>query len=179
MGRLLEEFFAVLRDHKLRCPADIVYLIKALTTIEGVAKELAPSFDLVGHVRPYVERLVRKRFSLGALRRRLRASLMAYTDLVEDIPAEVSGMLRLIKQNRLSLNLEHRGLESLTREIERASMNISWSLVLAALIVGAALLVLADSLDRDSGVLAWLAGTLFVGAIVLAVGRLVWTRLRR
>ncbi|MEO1583155.1 MAG: AarF/UbiB family protein [Planctomycetota bacterium] len=176
MGTLLDEFFNVLRRHNLQCPADIVYLIKAISTIEGVAEELAPEFDLVGHVTPYVERLIKQRYSIGAIKERFQGAAVAYADLVEEIPGEVRDLLTRVKRNQVSLNLEHRGLERLTSELERASMNISWSLVLAAFIVGAALLVLADSLDRSTGILAWLAGTLFVGALVLAVGRLVWAR---
>lgn len=177
MGTLLDEFFNVLRNHKLQCPADIVYLIKAITTIEGVAEELAPEFDLVSYVTPYVEKLVKQRYSLGAIKERFQGAAIAYADLVEELPGEVTDLLTRVKRNQVSLNLEHRGLDHLTREIERASMNISWSLVLAAFIVGAALLVLADSLDRSTGILAWLAGTLFIAALVLAVGRLVWAKL--
>jgi ubiquinone biosynthesis protein len=167
----------VLRTHQLKCPADIVYLIKAISTIEGVAEELAPEFDLVAHVQPYVKRLVKQRYGLGAIKERFQNAAVAYADLVEELPHEIGDLLTRVKRNQVSLNLEHRGLEKLTDEIERASMNISWSLVLAAFIVGAALLVLADSLDRSTGILAWLAGVLFVGALVLAVGRLVWARL--
>jgi ubiquinone biosynthesis protein len=176
MGTLLDEFFNVLRQHRLQCPADIVYLIKAITTIEGVAEELAPEFDLVSYVKPYVERLVKQRYSLEAIKDRFQSAAIAYADLVEEIPGEARDLLTRMKRNQFSLNLEHRGLGRLTDEIERASMNISWSLLLASFIVGAALLVLADSLDRSTGILAWLAGTLFVGALVLAVGRLVWAR---
>lgn len=177
MGALLDEFFNVLRTHKLQAPADIVYLIKAIATIEGVAEELAPDFDLVTYVTPYVERLVKQRYSAGAIKERFQGAAIAYADLVEEIPGEVRDLLTRVKRNQIALNLEHKGLERLTNEIERASMNISWSLLLASFIVGAALLVLADSLDRSTGILAWLAGTLFVGALVLAVGRLVWSRL--
>ncbi|MEL6499510.1 MAG: AarF/UbiB family protein [Planctomycetota bacterium] len=177
MGTLLDEFFNVLRSHKLQCPADIVYLIKAITTIEGVAEELAPEFDLVSFVTPYVEKLIKQRYSVGAIKERFQGAAVRYADLVEELPGEVSDLLTRVKRNQVALNLEHKGLERLTNEIETASMNISWSLVLAAFIVGAALLVLADSLDRSTGILAWLAGALFIGALVLAVGRLVWSRL--
>jgi len=177
MGKLLDEFFGVLRKHKLRCPADIVYLIKAITTIEGVAEEIAPDFDLVSYVHPYVERLVKQRYSVSAVKERLQMALIRYTDLAEGLPNEIQDIATRLKRNELSLNLEHKGLERLTDEIERASMNISWSLVLASFIVGAALLVLADSLDRTTGPLAWVAGTLFGVALVLAVGRLLWTRI--
>ncbi|MEM9065129.1 MAG: AarF/UbiB family protein [Planctomycetota bacterium] len=176
MGSLLDEFFGLLRTHKLQVPADIVYLIKAITTIEGVAEELAPDFDLVAHVSPYVERLVKQRYSLGGMRERLEAAAIRYADLFEDLPNELGDIATRLKRNELALNLQHRGLDRLTSEIERASMNISWSLVLASFVVGAALLVLADSMDQTTGILAWLAGGLFVIALGLAAGRLLWAR---
>ena len=106
MGKLLDAFFAVLRDHHLRCPADIVYLIKALTTIEGVAQSVAPDFDLVGHVRPHVTRLVKRRLGPRALKRRVIRNASAYADLVDDLPDQVDDILRMVRHNRTTLNLK-------------------------------------------------------------------------
>lgn len=173
IGALLDEFFGLLRKHNLRCPADIVYLIKALTTIEGVAQEVAPDFDLVSYVKPYVERLVRQRYSFRAMRRRLTSAVMAYGDLIEDLPGLVGDIIRNVRRNNISMNLEHRGLDRLTREMERASMNISWALVLASFVVGASLLVLADSADGEPSSLSTLALWGFVVAVILGVFRLI------
>ena len=49
MAGLLNEFFALMRRYRIRCPADLVFLIKALSTIQGVAREIDPQFDLVAH----------------------------------------------------------------------------------------------------------------------------------
>ncbi|MGY8687840.1 MAG: ABC1 kinase family protein, partial [Verrucomicrobiales bacterium] len=54
---LLNHFFDVLRKYRIHCPGDLVYLIKALMTMEGVVEEIEPNFDLVGAARPLLKRL--------------------------------------------------------------------------------------------------------------------------
>ncbi|MEM6459835.1 MAG: AarF/UbiB family protein [Planctomycetota bacterium] len=173
MGKLLDEFFGVMRQHRMRCPADIVYLIKALTTIEGVANELAPDFDLVGHVRPYVSRLVRRRFSWFALKRRVRNNAVAYADLLDHLPHRIDDLLRMVRQNRTTLNLEIEQLDRITDELEEASKSLSWAVVIAAIIVGAAILVLADSLDGGRSHLSTAAVLGFCVASAIGLYRLL------
>ncbi|MEM8736996.1 MAG: AarF/UbiB family protein [Planctomycetota bacterium] len=173
MGQLLNEFFEVMRDHRMRCPADIVYLIKALTTIEGVAQQIAPDFDLVGHVRPYVTRLVKRRFGFRALKRRFRNNAVAYADLLDHLPHRIDDLLRMVRQNRTTLNLRHHNLEPLVKEVEEASKNIAWAVVLAAVILGAAILVLADNLDGDPSHLTTAAIIGFAAATFTGLFRLL------
>ena len=177
MGQLLDEFFEVMRKHQLRCPADIVYLIKALTTIAGVAQELAPEFDLVGHVRPYVTRLVKQRFGFRALKRRFRNNAVAYADLLDHLPHRIDDLLRMVRQNRTTVRLEHQNLDKLTRELEQASRNIAWALVIAAIILGASILVLADQRGGAS-YLSLIAALGFVVATSVGLFRLLRIRSR-
>ncbi|MEM1447443.1 MAG: AarF/UbiB family protein, partial [Planctomycetota bacterium] len=177
MGQLLDEFFEVMRKHQLRCPADIVYLIKALTTIEGVAQELAPEFDLVGQVRPYVTRLVKQRFGFRALKRRFRNNAVAYADLLDHLPHRIDDLLRMVRQNRTTVRLEHQNLDKLTRELEQASRNIAWALVIAAIILGASILVLADQRGGAS-YLSLIAALGFVVATSVGLFRLLRVRSR-
>jgi len=176
MGAMLGEFFTILRTHQMRAPADIVYLVKSLATIEGAASDIAPWFDLIGHVRPYVERLVKKRYGIGALKERFEGAVTEYADLIEDLPHHAGSVLRQVRHNDLSLNLQHKGLEKMTTEIERASLNVAWAVVVAAIIVGSSVLLLADAIDRDTSLLTWVALTAFVGGLGLGLGRLVWSK---
>jgi ubiquinone biosynthesis protein len=144
LGHVLQNFFGVLRKHSVRCPADIILLIKALTTIESVGRDLDPSFDMVGFVKPYLENLVSKRYSLPAIQNRVQRSLVQYLELVEDLPGELRPIFSQLRRNKLAVNLEHRGLDRLTRTIEHASRNISFALIIAAIFVGSAILVLAS-----------------------------------
>ena len=173
MGKLLDAFFAVLRDHHLRCPADIVYLIKALTTIEGVAQSIAPDFDLVGHVKPHVTRLVKRRLGPRALKRRVIRNASAYADLVEGLPDQADDILRMVRHNRTTLNLKLPHLDTLTRGVDHASKNIAWAVILGAIMLGAAVLVLADQLDRSGSHLTTVAVLGFVAASIAGLVRLL------
>jgi len=175
LGPLLRDFFARLRAHRVKCPADLVLLIKALTTIESVGAELDPEFQMVEFARPYIERLVKRRYGFSALRKRLSASMLGYAELAEDLPAEVRFLLTQIKRNRLAVNLEHRGLGRLVNTIEHASRNVSFALVISAMLVGSAILVLAAR-DPGTGGLWFLGIAGFLAAAVLAVLMIVSNR---
>ena len=170
MGALLGEFFEKIRRHRLRCPADMVFLIKAITTIEGVGEDLCPEFDIVEHVRPSVERLVRRRYGIRALRKRLQGSFIGYAEFAEGLPRDVGQLLAAIRRHKLTMNLEHRGLDRLTRSLEHASRNISQALIITALIVASSVLVLADSAAEPTpGYLTIAAVAGFASAVVLTL----------
>lgn len=177
MGSLLQEFFDKIREHHLRCPADIVFLIKAITTIEGIGEELCPEYDIVEHVRPSVEQLVRRRYGIRALRTRLRDSFVNYAELAESVPKEIRYLATTIRKQRLTMNLEHRGLDRLTQTLEHASRNIARALLIASLIGASAVLILADRVSPSGHALLTIAAIVgFVGAGILFVGMLTLGR---
>lgn len=175
LGRLLQEFFDNLRAHQIRCPADLILLIKALTTIESVAHRLDPSFELVPFARPYIERLVQRRYSISAVKTRLRRSLLGYTELIEDLPGEIRPLLSQLRRNKLAFNLEHRGLSRLTHAVEHASRNISFALIIAAMLVGSSILVNASRNAGLSGFAAMGAAG-FIAAAVLVILMIISNR---
>jgi ubiquinone biosynthesis protein len=168
LGSLLMEFFHKLREHNLRCPGDMVLLIKALTTIEGVAEKIDPGFDLMSVAQPYVERLVRQRYGYRAIRRRLENMAISYTQLAERLPMDVKQVIDSINRERLTINLEHHRLDRLTETIEHASRNIAWAVVIAALFVGSSILVLANRGNAVWGLnLLGIVGFIAAGALVV------------
>jgi ubiquinone biosynthesis protein len=170
VGELLQKFFELIRRHRMRCAADLVYLIKAIATIEGVALTLAPDFDLIAHVRPRIERLVRQRYGIRALRRRVERSLLGYAEVVETLPFHVREVLDRLQKRNLTLNVEHRGLDDLSRQIASASVNISYALLVSALIVGSSVLMLADT---GSGPRTWITGLSVLG-FLSSIGIALW-----
>ncbi len=144
LGRLLKEFFDRLRAHKIRCPADMVMLIKALTTIQGVAAKLDPKFDMVGFARPSIEKLVKKKYSVGSIKKRLGNALRNFAEVAEAAPGGVRNAFKTLRKSGVAINLEHRGLAQLTSVIEHASRNIAFALIISALFVGSSICLLAD-----------------------------------
>jgi len=173
IGPLLNGFFDLLRSYRVHCPSDLVYLIKALSTIEAVVARIAPDFDLVSHVRPYVERLVKQRYGFAAVRRRFEEAAASYVELVEELPSDLRDVMAAVRQKRLTLGVEHRGLDRLVRAVEQASMNVSYALLVAALVLGSSILLLANTLsEAQSGWLRIFAIVGIVGAMGIALFRL-------
>jgi ubiquinone biosynthesis protein len=166
LGPILRDFFDRLRAHRIRCPADMVFLIKALTTIEAVGVALDPDFQMTEFARPYVEKLVMRKYGVAALRGRIATGLASYTELVEDLPVEIRSLLTQLRRNRFAVNLEHRGLTRLVNTIEHASRNISLALVISAMLIGSSILVLAAK-AHGTGLLWFMGVAGFIGGLVL------------
>ncbi len=140
-GRLISGLFDLLAEHRLRIPADLVMMLKAAATVERLAASLDPNLDMVAAARPYVRRI---QFDRIRPRRLIRETLDAARDLIQfarDIPGGLRDVLRLAKRGGLKLGFEHRGLDRLIDSNERIANRVSFSIVVAALIVGSSLIV--------------------------------------
>jgi len=179
IGHMLQEFFSKIRRHRLRCPADLVFLIKAITTIEAVGEQIAPEFDIVRHVRPHIERLLNQRYGIAALRRRMRDGMLNYAELAETLPRQIQTVVYAIRRNRVTVNLEHRGLNEVTHVIEHGSRNIASALILAAMLVGSSILILADSTTGSRSILTWVGAVGFIISIGVSTAMLLVAWLRR
>jgi ubiquinone biosynthesis protein len=133
---------------------------------------------MVGFVRPYLEDLVKKRYSLPALKNRFERTILQYLELVEDLPNEIRPIFTQLRKNKLAVNLEHRGLDRLTRTIEHASRNISFALIIAAIFVGSSILVNAAR-NAGLGVFTTVGIAGFAAAAVLVVVMVISNRKRR
>jgi ubiquinone biosynthesis protein len=178
MGDLWQDFFNKVRAHSMRCPADLVLLIKALTTIEFVAKDLDPSFDVIAFSEPYVLDLVKRRHSISEIQHRAGEAFIEYATLAENFPRDLGVFLKQLRKNKVAITIEHAGLFKLTETVEHASKNISFALVASALLVSSAILVLADRGQAGNGPSA-IGMTGFIGACLLIVFRVFGNRRQR
>ncbi len=163
---LLSDFFSMLQRYKIRCPGDLLLLVKALTTIEGVAAEIDPTFDVLSHVEPEIEEVVTNRYGIGAIRKRLQKSLTDYLLLLEDIPGDIQRFLDHARHNRFTLNLELMRIEHLGEKIDQASRLMGLAMIISALIVGSSILLLADRISSQQGFIGHLG---MIGLIFAAI----------
>lgn len=164
IGSLLSEFFTMLQNYAIQCPGDLMLLTKALTTIEAVAEQFDPSFDVIAHVEPRIQEVVSSRYGMSALRNRMQKTLVSYLELLEDLPADLQRFLGYFRHSRFTLNLELKRLEHLADKIDLSSRIMGMAMIIAALIVGSSILILADKMGDESGFL----GTLGIIGLIVA-----------
>ena len=141
VGHLLSDFVAILSNHGIRCPGSLMLLIRCLVTLEGVGRTLDPEFNLAAHVQPFVERLVRARYSPTRLVERMWTESQHLLGYAHDIPGHINRTLRKLSEDDLRIQLEHRNLDHFILELERSSNRLVVGLVVASLIVASALII--------------------------------------
>ena len=165
IGKLLQDFFEKLRKYKIHCPSDIVFLIKAITTTEGIVTNMAPGFDVIKHARPYIVRLVKRRYSPNRIRKRITRTTLAYAEMFESLPTNTDRFFRLLNRNQFQLRLTHEGLLTFDRTVAAASKRLAVALVSTALIIAGAILIHAE-IARPLG------NTLIIGGCLAIVSGL-------
>lgn len=144
IGKLLHHLLDLASRHRIRIPPNIFLMMKSLTTVEGVARMLDPEFDIFGKAAPFIRSLLLERYSpqrLSADVFQLTADLMKFT---RQFPQDLLDVARLARRQQLSLRIENRGLERTLSTHDQISNRLSFSIIIAALIIGSALIVISE-----------------------------------
>lgn len=144
VGKLLTEFVEILMLYRIKFPSDLMLLAKALVTMEGIGRQLDPDFDMISHLRPFMEKLLRERVTPGSLSREMLRTTKAYGSLLKNLPRDLKEFINRVNRNKFKIDLEHRGLEKLITDLDKSSNRISFSLLIAALIVGSSIIMQTD-----------------------------------
>jgi ubiquinone biosynthesis protein len=164
--KLLSDFFTMLQRYHIICPSDLILLTKALTTIEGVAEQFDPGFNVLAHVEPQIREVVSKRYGFSAIRHRMQSSMNDFLELLENLPSDTRRIIDQVRHNRLTLNLEMKRIEHLADKVDSSSRLMGISMIISALIVGSSILILADSLSKKQGFLGVLG---LIGLLTAAI----------
>lgn len=172
IGGLLNDFLAILSTHGLRCPGELMLLIRACITLEGVGRCLDPRFNMAEVLSPFVERLIKDRFRPKRLYDRTVADLRIVAQSLHNLPIHLEKTLHKASHDDLKLQLEHRGLDRLITEFDRSSNRLVVGMVISALVVATALVLRSASIQS-----IWFATPLFILSGLLGIW-LIWGILR-
>ena len=163
IAAVLDKFYQILRDYKVRCPADMVMLIKAMGTIEGVARDLDPDYEIIEAAKPFIFKLVNDRYAPKALSKRVLNTLFSYAELIDSLPKQVNGILRKLRLGEAKVNFHIEGIEKFRMSVEHTATTVAYALLISALLVASSVLIHATHGQQDSVI-----GTLGLGGFLLA-----------
>jgi len=141
VGRMLLEFVEIITLYSIRIQPDLLLLAKSLVIIEGMGRSLNPAFDMVTHVRPFLEKILRRKLSPRTVSRQMRTMVSSYLNLARNLPRDLKEIVNRLNRNKFKIDLEHRGLDKFTADFDRSINRLSSSLILAALIVGSSIMM--------------------------------------
>ena len=169
LGRKLADvaFAHLIRDlsgaglkYGIEMPAELLMVGKALMTVEGIARQLYPTLDVVEEIRPYFADIVGYRYSPERLTSDLLNIATRFANAASEFPGRADDILEDLRQGRLSIDVRQ---PTLIETSERLGRRIANGMIAAALTIGGCIVLAANRPVEGSVILGfaflWIVGS--------------------
>lgn len=164
LAKLLQHLLELATKHRMRMPPDIFLMLKALAQVEGVAIMLNPEFDMIQKATPFIKQIKMARLAPGRLADDVLKLVEQSYEFLTDFPKDLLELSRSLRQKKLSFNLILKDLDKMLATHDQISNRISFAIIIAALIIGSALIVISNMPPLFYGIsVIGLAGFLTAG----------------
>jgi ubiquinone biosynthesis protein len=126
--------------YKLKIPADLLLINKAMLILENLGGELDPNFNFIAAAEPYASKLLRDRIRPGRLYEKTRKNVMEVSDFLILFPKQMKQIVRKVLKDDIHLKMSHEGLEKFIRDMDRSSNRIAFSLIISAILLSSAIM---------------------------------------
>jgi ubiquinone biosynthesis protein len=140
--------------------------------LEGVGQVLDPGFDMIAYAEPFIQRAMRERFKPQRIAGDLMDVASRLIHFFQQFPKDLLDITNLIRQQRFRLQVEHQGLDTILATHDQISNRISFSIIIAALIIGSALIVISEIPPLVFGI-SLIGIILFFAAAIMGIWLLV------
>jgi ubiquinone biosynthesis protein len=165
-GKVLQDLLELVSRHRIFFKPNFYLMMKAIATVEGVGRELDPTLELIKLAQPFVKKVKSDRLRLNRIAEEAGLTTSEYIDLLRDLPEELRSIMSQLRQGRMRLEFEHRGLAQLRFALDQVSNRISFAIVLASLVIGSSLIILSGIPPKWYGIpVIGLIGFLLAGVM--------------
>jgi predicted unusual protein kinase regulating ubiquinone biosynthesis (AarF/ABC1/UbiB family) len=148
-GTVLSEVSRIAAETGLRPRPELTMLGKALLNLDEVARSLDPEFVPTDAVRTYAAGLLRRR--LIPTPGRVLAATMDAKEFAEELPGRVNKVMDALARGEMTLNVQGVDEARILQGINRLANRLASAVVLAALVIGAAMMMRIETPARLFG----------------------------
>ena len=151
VGRVVLEVTQISAEAGLSVPSELTMLGKTLLNLDLVGRTLHPDFDPNESIRRNGAIILQQRTRQSFSPSNLFAAMLEAKELIERLPGRLNQFLELISTNKLRIQMDTIDPDFLMTGLQKIANRIALGLILAALIVGAAMLMRVDTTFRIFG----------------------------
>lgn len=141
VGKMMLNVTTAAADSGLRVPTELTLLGKTLLQLDEVGRLLAPNFDPNAAVRKHATELLNRRMKETMTEGRAYAAMLEGKEFFSTLPSRLNKILDSIGNAELNVNVKPAETQFVMEGFQKVANRISTGLVIAALIIGAALLM--------------------------------------
>jgi predicted unusual protein kinase regulating ubiquinone biosynthesis (AarF/ABC1/UbiB family) len=150
-GNVTLEITRISADCWFRLPPEFTMIAKALLNLDRVVYTLDPTFDPNAVIRERSVEILQRNILKSVAPNNLLAGVVDIKEFVEKLPTRVNKMLDTVGNNDLRIKVDAIDEKILLDGLQKVANRITLGLVVAALIVGAAMLMRVETSFRILG----------------------------
>jgi predicted unusual protein kinase regulating ubiquinone biosynthesis (AarF/ABC1/UbiB family) len=131
--------------HGIKSPVELTMLGKALLNLDHIARSLAPALDVNAAIRTHASTLMQKRLLKSLSPGTVFTNVLEIKEFAEQLPRRINRVLESLASSQLKLKVEMIDEGAVIDGLQKVANRIAMGLVLAALIVGAAMMMQIES----------------------------------
>jgi ubiquinone biosynthesis protein len=151
VGRMVLELTQVAAETGIRVPAELSMLGKTLLNLDQVGRALDPGFDPNASIRRNAADILQRRLMKSLSPGNLFSGILELKDLLQRMPARLNRFMDALANNEFKVTVDAIDERKLMVGFQKVANRITVGLVVAALIIGAALLMRVDTTFRIWG----------------------------
>ncbi len=144
-GRVVLEITRISGETGFRLPPEFTLIAKTLLNLDQIVHTLDPDFDPNASIRQHANEIMRQRLKQSLSPGNLYNTLLEAKGLIEKLPARINRLLDAIANNEMKIKVDAIDETKLMEGFQKIANRITMGLVLAALIVGAALMMRVET----------------------------------
>jgi ubiquinone biosynthesis protein len=137
----LTELVGVAARYRIRLVPEYAVLARAVSLIDGLARELIPDVDIVQEVRPYAMRLMGQRLSPERISGDAFRGLQQAQIALQDVPLQFNQLLLDLERGNIRLSTVDPESAELRRSIHWAGLRVAVALCAASTLLSGSILV--------------------------------------
>ena len=151
VGKAVLEIGRISGDVGLRLPSELTMLGKTLLNLDQIAEALDPTFNPNASIRKNAAEIMRGRLLKSASPGNMFGGILELKEFMERLPGRVNKILDTVANNQLEVKVDAIDEARLMAGFQKVANRITLGLVLAALIIGAAMLMRVETSFRILG----------------------------
>jgi ubiquinone biosynthesis protein len=144
LSKLMQHLLELATKNRMRIPPDIFLMLKALSQVECVARQIHPQFDVIQAAVPFIREVKTARLAPGRLIGDFSRLVEQSYEFLTDFPKDLLEISTALRQKKMSLTLVIKDMEKMLSTHDQISNRISFAIIIAALIIGSAMIVISN-----------------------------------
>ena len=141
VGRAVLMLLKAAAEHGIRLPPELALIGKTLLNLDEIGQTLAPRFNPDAAIRRHAAEITEQQMSRDLSLGSLFSTVVDVKNFVQHLPGRVNRILDRLADNEFRVRVDSIDETRLMEGMQKVANRIALGLVLAALIVGAALLI--------------------------------------